>query len=88
MTRPTTPWFEVAAFAVILVALLAIVSLAMRPDEGLAMAISTLSTFFCVFMGIAVARRRTRRRDPVSVSIKDELQLRKLRSQGARAQFR
>jgi len=74
MTRSIKPWFEVAAFAITLAALLAIVALAMRLGEGLAMATSTtLTTFFCVFIGAAVARRGTRRRDPASISIKDEL---------------
>ena len=92
MTRSTKLWFEVAALAITITALLAIAALAMRVGphlaNGLAISASMITAFFCVFVGIAVKRRRIRRRDPASMSIKDELGLRKLRAKGARIQFR
>jgi len=88
MTRPTKLGFEIAAYAITAAALVAIFALALRLGDGLAITTSLFTTFFCVFMGIAVARRRARPRDPTNMSIKDELDLRKLRAQGVRVQFR
>ena len=88
MTRSAKLWFEVAAFAMTITALLAIAALAMRLGAGLAVTTSMFTAFFGVFVAITAERRRTRRRDPASMSIKDELDLRKLRAQGARIQFR
>jgi hypothetical protein len=95
MTRSNKLWFEVAAVATI-AALLGIAALAMLVEPnlasgltiGLAIATSTVTVFFCVFAGAAAERRRVGRRDPASMSIKDELDLRKLRAKGARVQFR
>lgn len=103
MTRSTRLWFAVAALAI--TALLAIAagrlaSFVMRvllvdggkwwAVNGLTIGISTLTVFFCVFMAIAVKRRRARRgvRSPDPASIQDELESRKLRAGGARVQFR
>jgi hypothetical protein len=88
MIRSSRLWFEVTAFVITIAALLAITALAMRLGDGLAIATSMFPVFFCVFMGIAVTRRRIRRRDPTSITIQDELDLRKLRARGARIQFR
>jgi hypothetical protein len=90
MTRSKKLWFEVAAVATIL-ALLGIAALAMLVKPNLAIgliATSTVTTFFCVFAGVTAERRRVGRRDPASMSIKDELELRKVRARGARIQFR
>jgi uncharacterized membrane-anchored protein len=87
MTGPTKLWFEVAAFAITITAVLAITALAMRLGGGLAITTSMLTAFFCVLVGFAVKRRRVRR-DPASMSIKDELDLRALRSTRTRMQFR
>lgn len=88
MTGSTKLWFEVAAFAITITAVLAIAAFAMRLGDGLAITTSMFTAFFCVVVGIAVKRRRIRRRDPASMSIKDELDLRKLRAKGTRIQFR
>ena len=88
MTRSTKLRFEIAAYAITITAWLAIVALVVRLGDGLAITTSMLTTFFCVFMGIDVKRRGIRRRDPTSLSIKDELDLRKLRAKGPRIQFR
>jgi uncharacterized membrane-anchored protein len=88
MTRSTKQWFEIAAFAITITALLAIGALAVRLGAGLAITTSMLTALFCVSMGIAVKRRGSRRSDPTSMSIKDELDLRKLRAKGATIQFR
>jgi Flp pilus assembly protein TadB len=68
MTRSTKLWFEVAAYAITITALLAIAALAIRLGAGLAITASMFTALFCVFVGIAVERRRTRRRDPASMS--------------------
>ena len=88
MTRSIRLWFQVAAFAITITAVLAIVALALRFGDGLAITTSLFTTFFCVFMGIGAKRRRARRDDPATLSIKDELELRKLRAKGPRVQFR
>jgi len=88
MTRSTKLWFEIAAFTITIEALLAIVALAIRLGDGLAITTSMLTAFFCVFMGIAVQRRRLRHEDRTSLSIKDELDLRKVGARGKRIQFR
>jgi hypothetical protein len=88
MTRSIKLWFEIAAYAITVTAALAIVALAVRLGDGLATATAILTAFFCVFVGIGVRRRRIPRRDPASTSIKDELELRKLRAGGAKIQFR
>ena len=91
MTRSKKLWFGVAVVATI-TALLGIAALAMlvepNPASGLAIATSIVTAFFCVFAGITAGRRRAGRRDPASMSIKDELDLRKIRAKGARVQFR
>ena len=86
MTRSIKLWFEIAAFVLTITALLAIAALVVRLGDGLAITTSVLTAFFCVFTGIAVKRRGIGRRDPMS--IKDELELRKLRANGTRVQFR
>jgi uncharacterized membrane protein YhiD involved in acid resistance len=88
MTRSTKAWFEIAALTTTVAALLAIAALGLRLGDGLAITTSMFTAFFCVFMGIAVKRRRVRRRDPTIMSIKDELDLRKLRAKGEKVQFR
>jgi len=91
MTRSKKLWFEVAAVATIM-ALLGIAALAMLVEpklaSGLAIATSIVTAFFCVFAGVTAERRRVGRRDSASMSIKDELDLRKVRAKGARIQFR
>ena len=88
MTRSTRLWFGIAAFVITVNALLACLVLALRLGEGLAITTSMLTAFICVFLGISVKRRRSRRPDPTSTSIKHELDSRKLRAKGARVQFR
>jgi hypothetical protein len=92
--RSSKLWFKVAAFAITIAALLAIGALAMRvfmarphPGNGMAIATSIFTPFFCVFVAIAVNRRRIRR-DPGTMSIQDELDLRKRRAKGGRVPFR
>ncbi len=88
MTRLTKLWFETAACAITIMALLAILALALRLGSGLAVTTSMIAAFFSVFMGIAGKRRRIRRCNPTSMSIREELSLRKLRAKGPRMQFR
>jgi hypothetical protein len=88
MTRSTRLWFGIAAYAITIMALLAIVALALRLGSGLPIITSMLAAFFGVFMAITGTRRRMRPCDPTSVSIKEELSLRKLRAKGPRIQFR
>ena len=105
MTRSTRLWFAVAALAITALLAIAagrLASFVMRvllvdggkwwphAMNGLAIGISTLTVFFCVFMAIAVKRRRARQgvRSPDPASIQDELESRKLRAGGARVQFR
>jgi len=91
MIRSIKLWSKVAAFAITIAAALAIAALAMRVSSGrhlasgLAIATSMFAAFFCVFAGIAVNRRRVPRGDPPRMSIKDELDARKLRAEGSRA---
>lgn len=88
MTRLTKLWFEVAAFTVTVAAVLAIAALAVRSGNGLAITTSMLTPFLGVFVAFSLSRQRTRRRDRASLSIRDELNLRKLRARGPRVQFR
>ncbi|HEY6923184.1 MAG TPA: hypothetical protein VI653_06945 [Steroidobacteraceae bacterium] len=88
MARSTRLSFEIAAVAVTATAMLAVAVLATRLGGGLAITTSVFTTFFCVFVGIAVSPRDTRRRDSSSSSIKDELEARKIRASGSRVQFR
>lgn len=83
MTRSTKLCFEVAALAITLTALLAIVALAgrmflARPygANGLAIATSMFTAFLSAFVAIAMTRRHNHRREPTSMSIRDELDLR------------
>jgi Na+/melibiose symporter-like transporter len=92
MTRSIRLWFEVAAYTITITSFLAVAALAIRVEprsaEALAIFLSLLSALFFVVAGMAVKRRRIHRRDPASLSIKEELELRKLRGQGVRVQFR
>ena len=88
MTRPIKLWFQIAAFAITIAALLAVAALAIRMGDGLATTTSILTAFFCAYMGMAGKRRRSDERDSTSLSIKDELELRKARARGTRIQFR
>ena len=95
MNRSTKLWLQIAAFAVTLAALLAIAALALRvsgmsPDSAKAVAIATsmLTAFICVFMGIAGQGPRADSGDSASLSIQDELDLRKAAAQGTRIRLR
>ena len=105
MTRSTKLWFAVAALAItglLAVAADRLTSFVMREllvdggkrwthaMNGFAITTSMFTVFFCVFMGIAVKRRRDRRvvRGRHPASIQDELNSRKLRARGTKVQFR
>ena len=94
MIRSIKLWAKVAAFAVTIAAVLEIAALAMRVSPawqfatGLAIAVSMLTTFFCMFVGIAVSQLPIGRRDPPNMSIRDELEQRKLSAKGPRIQLR
>src|SRR5579862_2245306 len=92
MTRSTKVLFGISAFALIMAAVLGIVVLATRVGprlaEGLAIYTSTGTAFFCAFLGIAMERRHVRGRGRVNMSIKDELNARRVRASGPRVEFR
>jgi low affinity Fe/Cu permease len=94
MSRTTKFLFEVTAFAVTIAALLAIIALAMRMSpawhmaNGLAITVSVITAFFCVFVGVTVDRRRVPRDDSPRTSIQEELDARELRARGPRIQLR
>ena len=87
MPRSIKPWFEIAAYTITITALLAIIALAVRLGSGLAIATSMFAAFFCVFVGIAAKRERIHR-EPARMSIKEELDLRKLRARGTGIRLR
>lgn len=86
-------WFEVSAFVITIAALVAIAALAVRVAQpslaiGVAIATSLFTALFLVIAGIAMKRQHVRQGDLVSMSIKDELDSRNLRSKGTRIQVR